>query len=848
MNEVKREAASPVVQMKVAGDMADAPPLIQIVKNTSNLGGSVEVIDEEVLDNSHTAEWQSQGHIPPRATYHPGPHTTQFDVSEDNSSAEGQHDVTVQSTGFGLTNSDEALKFFDQHDAAKVKHLGAITGGSETFVRLCKRLDLPFEVHLIFHNWLVQYKRINAKAIPMEAYTKILPGMDIPYPSGRMWNLMIKRGSRKKRRANHTDVDNNEAAVTAAEEWLESELTEQRQAMRNGVMFACMISAANSVMAARVQKKFKKKKKRTKAVGSGLEAAPANVRGALEHPDCEQWVESMGNEFNGLVDMGVFDCGYTLDQCRSEGCNGKPVPLGTYYEIKRGSEGQQTKKKTRIAVKGHPGNMTKGIHFNETYAATPKENSSRVLCALVVLMNLTRLCFDITKAYCWANLPPGELIALRYPDGYQQYDPDTNEELYIIMRKNLYGHPSAGRTFAQQRDAAIMEKFNNNGWSCRKCKMDPCMFVLNKTYLEDGVEVVRYCWMVVHVDDCDGAGQGDQIMQDMLKVCKSIWKCEEVPANYMLGIKRTLTYKPDGTVAQCHNTMVPFVEGMAKAFEEHLPKAESKTPMPPKITFSKIDKIAVGEDKAVLAAGYMCLIGMVLWAARHCFPECRVGCSLLCRVMARPSWAAWNAGLHMLKWMLQQRQVGIKFSSDGNLTPVGFVDASNKPDAADGKCQYGFNLMWMGGPIMEISKKLRHIGLSSEHNEYMAMCFANQAIVWMRQLFMEMGLDEYVKEPTVLFADNIPANTLAKEDIVTSGNQYIFLPYHYNKEVQEEGHSLVAYIVSGDNLSDLLTKAVGTKEISTLYEGLTGHNLELVLKYAAKAAELTSGDVPVIQI
>ena len=155
----------------MTGEMATQPPIIKIVEDTSNLGGSVEIIDEEILDNSKI----------------------QSDVSEDKSSAEGQHDGTVQSMGFVLTNSDEALKFFDQHDAAKVKHLGVITGGSETFVRLCKRLDLPFEVHFLFHKWLVQYKRINAKAIPMEAYTKILPGMDIPYPSGRMWNLMIKR-------------------------------------------------------------------------------------------------------------------------------------------------------------------------------------------------------------------------------------------------------------------------------------------------------------------------------------------------------------------------------------------------------------------------------------------------------------------------------------------------------------------------------------------------------------------------------------------------------------------------------------------------------------------------------
>ena len=130
-------------------------------------------------------------------------------------------------------------------------------------------------------------------------------------------------------------------------------------------------------------------------------------------------------------------------------------------------------------------------------------------------------------------------------------------------------------------------------------------------------------WIVVYVDDCDGAGEGEQIIQDMLIVCKSIWKCEEVSADFMLGIKRTLNYASDGTVANCHNTMVPLVDGMGKAFEEHLPKKESKSPMPPKASFSKIDKIADGEDKAVLTAGYMCLIGMLLWACRHCFPKCR---------------------------------------------------------------------------------------------------------------------------------------------------------------------------------------------------------------------------------
>ena len=62
----------------------------------------------------------------------------------------------------------------------------------------------------------------------------------------------------------------------------------------------------------------------------------------------------------------------------------------------------------------------------------------------------------------WADLSKGELIALKYPEGFKEYDPVTGEELYIIMRKNLYGHPSAGRTFAEQRNAAGSSK---RSWS-----------------------------------------------------------------------------------------------------------------------------------------------------------------------------------------------------------------------------------------------------------------------------------------------------------------------------------------------------------------------------------------------
>jgi hypothetical protein len=85
--------------------------------------------------------------------------------------------------------------------------------------------------------------------------------------------------------------------------------------------------------------------------------------------------------------------------------------------------------------------MTKGVHYNETFSATPKEGSTRIMSALVVLLNLKRLSFDITKAYCWADLPPGELIALKYPSAFEEYDPITTDNCLTRIVSNYKNCP-----------------------------------------------------------------------------------------------------------------------------------------------------------------------------------------------------------------------------------------------------------------------------------------------------------------------------------------------------------------------------------------------------------------------
>lgn len=84
------------------------------------------------------------------------------------------------------------------------------------------------------------------------------------------------------------------------------------------------------------------------------------------------WVDSMGDEYYGLVKRGVFDTnddkGYTKAELEQRGITSKPVPCAPYFENKYGAEGELTKKKTRVAVQGHSGNMQKNVHYKETFS------------------------------------------------------------------------------------------------------------------------------------------------------------------------------------------------------------------------------------------------------------------------------------------------------------------------------------------------------------------------------------------------------------------------------------------------------------------------------------------------
>ena len=97
-------------------------------------------------------------------------------------------------------------------------------------------------------------------------------------------------------------------------------------------------------------------------------------------------------------------------------------------------------------------------------------------------------------------------------------------------------------------------------------------------------------------------------------------------------------------------------------------------------------------------------------------------------------------------------------------------------------------------------ERFLYVRFHCTYNEYMALHHCIKQIVWLRQLFHEIGLADYISKPTLVHADNKQANQLCSEDLVTQGNMYFRTGYHYCKEAVRDMYCTVQYVDTALNI------------------------------------------------
>ena len=263
------------------------------------------------------------------------------------------------------------------------------------------------------------------------------------------------------------------------------------------------------------------------------------------------------------------------------------------------------------------------------------------------------------------------------------------------------------------------------------------------------------------------------------------------------------------------------------------------------------DSTDAEEHKRVLERGYQRAVGMLLWSSRLVHVASLYTVQQLCKVMSKPTEEAWKVAMHLIAYQYRNKSQGIQFHSDGNTAPIVMADASNRGDPIDSKRAYGVAAMWMGGPVITVSKKLEHSSSATAANEYMALSHATKHTIWLRYLLQDMGLGDMLDGPTVLYGDNKTANQWVTDDKISQGNMWILQSYHYVKEMGPEGENqiVVHYAPSKFNIADVYTKGVARQDHDFLVPYLCGHSpigdlLKEISDAATSNAKLHSGDIP----
>jgi len=306
---------------------------------------------------------------------------------------------------------------------------------------------------------------------------------------------------------------------------------------------------------------------------TGKISNPRNMTEAMNRTDKDLWITALFKELDALDELGVLSHDHTMKEVRGVGITASAVPMQLLFDVKYHPDGSLDKYKVRNVVNGHKGYMRRGEHFFNTFSASPSCKTTRLLQAITIGTGLHRYAWDICTAYLWAEVRKDEQIAIRYPKELRRYD-ESGEELYALLLKNCYGMPQADRRYTQLRNKFILTKFNEGGWSCKKSRQDPCLFIFSSPKGHKS-------YVIIHTDDCDGHGERLEDLKHIARQFHDRFKIKVCDPRFMLGVRREITM--DGEVKQIDLTQPDFIETTYNTFKDDCPTRDVNTPFPPKL-------------------------------------------------------------------------------------------------------------------------------------------------------------------------------------------------------------------------------------------------------------------------
>ena len=110
-------------------------------------------------------------------------------------------------------------------------------------------------------------------------------------------------------------------------------------------------------------------------------------------------------------------------------------------------------------------------------------------------------------------------------------------------------------------------------------------------------------------------------------------------------------------------------------------------------------------------------------------------------------------------------------------------------------------------PVWVMSKPQDDIALSPQASEYFGLSDPCQALLWHRQLLLDLG---FPQDRILVYEDNIPAIDLAYAPHITRKSRYMFVRHHFVRSLVKSKLIKICHVDTKEQAADLLTHPLKT--------------------------------------
>ncbi|KAJ8507855.1 hypothetical protein ONZ45_g9806 [Pleurotus djamor] len=398
----------------------------------------------------------------------------------------------------------------------------------------------------------------------------------------------------------------------------------------------------------------------------------------------------------------------------------------------------------------------------------------RMILALAALNGLHLEALDVKTAFLYGKLD--EEIYMEQPEGFRI---PGKEDFVLRLWRAIYGLKQASLAWWRELTKSMEELGFKRAFSDSGC----WIFIH-----PDG----NYVIALVYVDDALFAGSNRELTLKLKREFMKRWECRDLgEAKEFLGIK---IHKNGKKILIDQEA---YLQKVIKRF--NLTNCRhAKTPLPMGYKPEPYDRQSTPE----LRSKFQQVIGSLLYIMLGTRPDIAYAVIKMAQHSANPSKEHLEKAMHILRYLSSTPNYSIVYDGGKGEGLFAYTDS----DWSSPKSTTGFFVSLASGITCWQSRKQSTSAHSSTEAEYMALSDTSRQIMWIKNLFGEMG---FKLGPIPIFGDNQGSIFIASNPVSERKTKHIDIRYHYIRDCVEKKEIEIFFVEGSENPADMFTKNLG---------------------------------------